>query len=91
MRGASAGLTSILPVNWRLTLLDFFRRRWLRCPFIRTSLPVDVTRNLARAPLCVLSLGNFLLLFRFCSFFLVGIGHERHSQKAPFKCGRTLK
>lgn len=91
MRGASAGLTSILPVYWRLTLLDFLRRRWLRCPFIRTNLPVAVTRNRARAPLCVLSLGNFFLLFGLRGVPLRDVRHKRHREETPLERGRPLQ
>ena len=58
IRVASAELTGSLPLYRRRTLAGFFRRRWLRWPFILTSLPLPVIRNLAAAPLWVLSFGT---------------------------------
>jgi len=48
--------TGCISVNWRLTRLGVRRRRWLLPIFVRTSMPVPVTRKRFAVALCVLIL-----------------------------------
>ena len=90
MRAASPLLTLSFREYSRRTLAGFFLRKWLRLPFILSSLPVPVLLNRAAAPLWVLSFGTLSLL-RLCVLLTVRVsGRQYHRQKTPLESGSLL-
>ena len=91
MRGASAGLTASLPEYCLRTFAGFFRRRWLRCPFILSSFPVPVRLKRAAAPLCVLSFGKLFTFFDLGGAVLWGRRRKDHRQPSALEGRRLLQ
>jgi hypothetical protein len=79
-------LTGIISLNNLFVLFDVTRRRWLLPPFVRTSFPEPVNRNLFEVALCVFSLYLPVRCFRATSFTPLKQNPAEQTSSADILC-----
>lgn len=79
-------LTGIISVNKRFVRFDVTRRLWLLPPFVRTSFPDPVSRNLLEVALWVFNLYLLVFCLRGTSITPLKQNPAEHNSSADYIC-----